>query len=316
MLSLRAFLVLVLCSVLALAQWPNPEPCSGNCHVHDPSLVRRTDGTYFLFGSAPNISVKTAPSINGPWTLIPGGLVPGGGIQLGAPDVQRISDNMYYLYYQRTTIGSQNSNISWGVSQTLEPGNWTFGGHVHNLPKGNAKTNYNRIDPNLLVLNNGSDLYLSFGSYWDDIFQFKMENVSTAEPGTLTHLAENVTTYDSAETNVGPNPLEGSSQFAWQYAGTMYYYLFFSSGACCKSSSVVPLGDEYKIFMCRSSNPTGPFSDRNGKSCLDQNGGTMIMGSHDDVYAPGGQGVTYDEALGEVILYYHYRELSLEKPLS
>lgn len=96
----------------AYAQWPNPEPCSGNCHVHDPSLVRRSDGTYFLFGSAPNISVKTAPSITGPWTLIPGGLVPSGGIQLGAPDVQKGPGDDFYLYYQKTILGTQDSNIS------------------------------------------------------------------------------------------------------------------------------------------------------------------------------------------------------------
>lgn len=175
------------------------------------------------------------------------------------------------------------------------------------IPKGNIKNNHNRIDPNLLVLGNGTELYLSFGSYWDDIFQFRMHNTSTVSTGTLTHLAENVTTYDPTKTNVGSNPLEGSYQFAWPINGKEQYYLFFSSGACCKNSSVVPLGDEYKVMVCRSSRPTGPFSDRDGKSCLTENGGTMILASHDDVYAPGGQGVMYDEVLESVVLYYHYR---------
>ena len=57
-------------TVQVQAQWPNPEPCSGNCQVHDPSLIRRDDGTYFLFGSAPGISAKSAPSLNGPWTAL------------------------------------------------------------------------------------------------------------------------------------------------------------------------------------------------------------------------------------------------------
>jgi arabinan endo-1,5-alpha-L-arabinosidase len=59
-------------------------------------------------------------------------------------------------------------------------------------------------------------------------------------------------------------------------------------------------------MVCRCSNPTGPFSDRDSKSCLTENGGTMILGSHDDVYVPGGHGVIYDEVLDSVILYYHY----------
>jgi arabinan endo-1,5-alpha-L-arabinosidase len=127
---------------------------------------------------------------------------------------------------------------------------------VKDLPKGTAINNYNRIDPNLLVLNDGTGLYLSFGSYWDDIFQFQMQDISTAEPGTLTHLAENITTYDPKQTNVGANPLEGSYQFVWSVSNSMQYYMFFSSGACRKNSSVVPLGDEYKVMVCRSSNPT------------------------------------------------------------
>jgi arabinan endo-1,5-alpha-L-arabinosidase len=129
-----------------------------------------------------------------------------------------------------------------------------------------------------------------------------MQDISTAHPGTLTHLAENITTYDSKQTNVGANPLEGFYQFVSSVNNSMQHYLFFSSGACCKNSSVVPLGDEYKVMVCRCLNPTGPFSDRDGKSCLTENGGTMILGGHDDVYAPGGQGLIYDEVLDSVIL--------------
>lgn len=52
------------------AQWPDPEPCSGTCGVHDPSIVKRTDGTYFLFGSGDTL--QTSKSLNGPWTAQPG----------------------------------------------------------------------------------------------------------------------------------------------------------------------------------------------------------------------------------------------------
>jgi hypothetical protein len=46
--------------------------------------------------------------------------------------------------------------------------------------------------------------------------------------------------------------------------------------------------------QCRSKTPTGNFKDKEGKDCATQNGGTLVLGSHGDVYAPGGQGVFWD----------------------
>ncbi|XTI86135.1 glycosyl hydrolase [Cenococcum geophilum] len=89
-----------------------------------------------------------------------------------------------------------------------------------------------------------------------------------------------------------------------------WYYLSFSSGACCNAPpSLAAPGDEYKIMVCRSSSPTGPFSDQTGDNCLTGNGGTLVLGSHgSNVYAPGGQGVLYDLDMGRSVIYYHYGE--------
>lgn len=67
-----AQLITFLLASFVAAQWPDPEPCSGTCGVHDPSIVKRTDGTYFLFGSGDTL--KTSKSLNGPWTVQPGPL--------------------------------------------------------------------------------------------------------------------------------------------------------------------------------------------------------------------------------------------------
>ncbi|KAL8865727.1 MAG: hypothetical protein Q9198_009188, partial [Flavoplaca austrocitrina] len=64
--------------------------------------------------------------------------------------------------------------------------------------------------------------------------------------------------------------------------------------------------DEYKIQVCRSTSVSGPFVDKNGKSCL-QGGGTTVLESHDWVYGPGGQGIISDPELG-LVLYYHYAD--------
>lgn len=59
-------------------------------------------------------------------------------------------------------------------------------------------------------------------------------------------------------------------------------------------------------MVCRSTSATGGFVDESGVDCLEENGGTLVLGSHDDVYAPGGQGAMYDPGEGSVIMYSHY----------
>lgn len=52
------------------AQWPPPEPCTGYCKSHDPSVIRHTNGTYFRFSSSNKVA--TSESLQGPWTEQPG----------------------------------------------------------------------------------------------------------------------------------------------------------------------------------------------------------------------------------------------------
>lgn len=47
--------------------------------------------------------------------------------------------------------------------------------------------------------------------------------------------------------------------------------------------------------------------DREGRSCLTDNGGTTLLASHGNVYGPGGQGVFEDSTRG-FVLYYHYAD--------
>jgi arabinan endo-1,5-alpha-L-arabinosidase len=49
-------------------QYPDPQPCHGNCTwVHDPSIIF-DDGMYWRFTTSGNIAVATAPFLEGPWT--------------------------------------------------------------------------------------------------------------------------------------------------------------------------------------------------------------------------------------------------------
>jgi arabinan endo-1,5-alpha-L-arabinosidase len=278
------------------ASYADPFPCSGICNnTRDPSLIRRDDGQWFRFSTANSLSIHSAPSGTGPWeyrgTVLPNCSVIQlrGNCDLWAPDVSKIGDT-YYLYYSVSVTGSRASAIGVATSNSLDFGTWTDLGSTG--IESDPTKSYNAIDGTLLA--SDGKHWLTFGSFWDDIFNIELQGSPTSVPpnAPMNHLAYNAT---------GAHSLEGAYLFYWQN----YYYLFFSSGICCNLDVSLPApGEEYKVMVCRSDNPTGGFFDANGVDCL-QSGGTEVLGSHDFVYAPGGQGVYIVPDLGPV-LYYHY----------
>nr|POF13186.1 putative arabinan endo-1,5-alpha-l-arabinosidase a [Quercus suber] len=199
------------------------------------------------------------------------------------------------MYYSVSTPGSQDSDIGVATSPTMDQGSWTDHGSI-GIPQDSA---YNLIDPNLFQFDASSPFYLTFGSYWTNIYQVTMADPPLTANSAPIHVEQNTTM---------PAYNEGSYQFRWNVDNTDYYYLFFSSGFCCNAAdSLAPPGDEYKIMVCRSHTPTGPFIDQAGNDCLTQNGGTIVYASNDnDVYAPGGQGVLFDPQQNSPVVYYHY----------
>ncbi|KAK5137405.1 hypothetical protein LTR08_008983 [Meristemomyces frigidus] len=309
-------LLLLSTSLLTTAQhtYPPPGACTGNCtgSVHDPSVVRRADGTYFRFTTNGRINIATAPSIAGPWTYQGCALPHGSRIalpgrdDLWAPDVLQV-DGVFFLTYSVSAIGSRHSDIGVATSETMEAGTWTDHGSI-GVPDGKGK--WNRIDSNLLQLapTQPATVYLTWGSFWTGIHQTQMLNppLRVLNPNTSVHLEQNTTVRPQGRPK---GASEGSYQFRWTLAGDggTWIYLFFSSGGCCNiPPHLAPPGEEYKIMVCRSLTPTGPFFDREGRDCVSDNGGTLVLGSHGDVFAPGGQGVMFDEGLGGVVVYYHY----------
>lgn len=298
----RLLLLLTAAAEASAQTFPNPQPCSGVCdYVHDPSVViRQSDGTYFRFATSEGIQIATAPSLQGPWTsdgsVLPNGSeIPISGANANsvwAPDAHLIGDT-YYVYYAVSSLGSQDSAIGVATSTSLDSGTWTDLGSL-NLP---SNSDYNLIDPNLFT-QDGSSFILSFGSYWDGIYQIPLSSPLTISPG-------------AAPQNIAFNPtdngaVEGSYQFWWPTNGVDYFYLFLSVGICCNSPpNLPPAGQEYHVNVCRSTSSTGPFVDKSGVDCL-SGGGTLVLGSHDNVYAPGGQGVIFDPNLNSIVLYYHY----------
>ncbi|KAF2404445.1 arabinan endo-1,5-alpha-L-arabinosidase A [Trichodelitschia bisporula] len=294
---LLALLLSLLHSVLLVSAAANPGPCSGACTslVHDPALIQRTsDGTYFRFASHDGISIHTAPSISGPWKRA--GSVLKGRANVShknagdpwAPDVQKVGDT-YYCYYSVSTFGAKDSVIGVASSKSMNAGDWTDHGSTGVSTGANKGGNYNAIDGNLVAA--GSKLFLTFGSFWDGLQVVDMSSPTKRGGGDVRNIVR--------DTVVKGNPVEGG--YIFPHAGK--YYVFFSHGSCCNLKNVKP-GDEYKIKVCRADSATGTYVDKSGKSCT-KGGGTVVLQSHGNVYAAGGQGVFNDPKHGPV-LYYHY----------
>jgi len=296
--KMRNSIVLSLLSVFSASvnAYSNPLTCSGVCtNAHDPALIRRDDGTYFRFSTGGKIAIHSAPAITGPWTY-KGAAIPSGSKidkvgndDLWAPDVIKVG-SVYYLYYSVSSFGSQDSAIGVATSSNLDYNSWTDLGATGIASV--AGKQYNAIDPNLV--SDGSNYYMVYGSFWQDIFQVQMANPPKK-------IASGSANTNIAFMSTGTHAQEGA--FTYKYGS--YYYLFFSVGSCCGYDTNKPAsGAEYKIKVCRSSSITGGYVDKSGLSCTN-GGGTTVLESHDWVYGPGGQGVFSDPSLGPV-LYYHY----------
>ncbi|KAH7024892.1 putative arabinan endo-1,5-alpha-L-arabinosidase A [Microdochium trichocladiopsis] len=298
---LSAALSILLSAAPASAQnYPPPGTCLGNCYARDPAFIKRSDGKYFRFTTRDLIGIQTATDIRGPWTSV-GSVIQGrsiinlpGNTELWAPDISRVGD-LYYLFYAVSTLGSKTSAIGYATSPSMEPGTWTDRGAV--LTSG-PDSPYNAIDANLYHSADGRELHLQWGSYWQGIYTQPL-TIS----GTSVTLRAGTSPKNIAYLPAGNHPQEG----AFVYLQNGAWWLFLSRGRAGQygdDPANFPVADAYKIFVCRGDSPTGPFFGKLGRSCLD-GGGTEVLATQGNIFAPGGQGVWQDDVHGDV-LYYHY----------
>ncbi|KAI9370613.1 glycosyl hydrolase [Aspergillus egyptiacus] len=287
-------------------QYSAPGECTGDCWAHDPGFYQRvSDGRYFRFSTGGGIHIHASDSLTGPWEAV-GQALPGGSIvdhpgstNLWAPDIHHdASQDLYYMYYSVSTLGSRNSIIGIASSPDLTPGSWTDHGGLFRTVESSP---FNAIDANWISVD-GRQI-LNFGSYWNGLHQ-----VPLAGPR---QLAEGAFATQIAYNSTGNHAIEAANMFYRRG----WWYLTFSSGQAASYVERPPAqGMEYRIVVCRSQSATGGFVDKEGRSCLTDNGGTTLLASHGRVYGPGGQGVFEDRTRGWV-LYYHYadRDIGLNK---
>ena len=106
------------------------EPISleGQTFFHDPSMIVKENGRYYVFGTGRGILSKSSPDLirwaNGPavFNASPGWnaeAVPGFWGHTWAPDVIRLN-GQFYLYYSVSTFGKQVSAIGLATNPTLD----------------------------------------------------------------------------------------------------------------------------------------------------------------------------------------------------
>lgn len=72
------FLSLLALAGSALAQYPGPGECTGDCWAHDPGFYQRvSDGRYFRYSTGNGIHIHASNQLTGPWEAV-GEALPGG----------------------------------------------------------------------------------------------------------------------------------------------------------------------------------------------------------------------------------------------
>jgi arabinan endo-1,5-alpha-L-arabinosidase len=274
----------------AAAGYPNPGAVTGDVSVHDPSMVRAANGTYYLFSTHQGIEIRTSTDrihFTRDGSVFPSGV--GWASAYGtitdpwAPDAS-FHNGTYWLYYAVSSFGSNHSAIGLATSSTAAPGSWHDQGLVYSSQ---STDNFNAIDPALLADSSGR-WWLSFGSFWSGI---KMIQV---DPATGKQAAWNTTRYSIAE-----RPSPDAEEASYIYSRGGYYYLFASFDYCCRG-----VNSTYRIMVGRSASPSGPYADENGTPMM-SGGGTQILATHGNVIGPGGQSVMHD-ADGDLLVYHYY----------
>ncbi|MFI6513417.1 arabinan endo-1,5-alpha-L-arabinosidase [Streptosporangium sp. NPDC050855] len=278
----------------SLADYPGPGRVTGDVLVHDPSMVKKPDGTYLLVHTADGIGIKTSADRtafrnagvvwpNGaPWTTA----YTGGSRNLWAPDLS-YRNGRYHLYYSASTFGSSRSAIFLATSTTGASGSWTDRGLVIETT---ADSGYNAIDPNLVVDDQGR-WWLSFGSFWSGIKMIRLD------PATGKRSSSDTSVRALAQRTTASGAVE--APFVHRRGG--YYYLFVSFDLCCRGAQ-----STYRTMVGRSTSVTGPFVDRNGTR-MTSGGGTEILAGHGSVHGPGHPAVMPD-ADGDLLVYHYYAD--------
>ncbi len=316
----------------SLAEEPYKTPKFASVSVHDPSVIRAEDGTFYIYGSH-MAAAKSTDLMN--WKLISKDAQAGCTLvenvqtqmkealswaktnTFWAPDVQRLDNGKYALYYCTCEGSSPLSALGLAIADGPEGPFVDQGVFLKSGMAGYNATYYpNVVDP-CAFLDKEGQLWMVYGSYSGGIFILKMDN-ETGLP---------LPDQNYGKKLLGKNHARIEGPYMLYSPETDYYYLFLSFGGLDSNGG-------YNIRVCRSRNPDGPFYDSLDQDMISCGGrpgtffndpdyegyGVKLMGGYQFASAetdtsrmaqalrsPGHNSAYYDEATGQYFLIFHTR---------
>ncbi len=309
--------------------------------VHDPAIVKGEDGDWYIFGSHLAVD-KTGDLMN--WEYVNDGMKAHSKVipnvyevmadafawsrsdTFWAPDVIRLQDGKYHMYYCNCQGSEPQSCIGMAVSDTAagpyeNQGLFLYSGAGADEMNGfdsvyQPARDPNAVDPCVFYDPDGR-LWMIYGSYSGGIFAKEMDPV-TGMPLEMDGYGEKL---------LGGNHLRIEAPYVVYNPDTGYYYLFLSFGGLDSDGG-------YNVRVVRSENPDGPYYDSMGQemtSCKGPSGssfsdataanyGVKLMGGYKFQWqegelgenrkgflSPGHNSCLYDEESGKYFMIHHTR---------
>ena len=308
--------------------------------VHDPSIVKGEDGSYYIFGSHLAVA-RTDDLMN--WTYVNQGVTNNNpiipdvfrvmedafawsqSITFWAPDVALLGDGQYHLYYCNCQGEQPLSCLGTAVSASVagpyeNEGIMLRSGMSPSEDNEDGLTYQSTRDPNAVdpcvFYDTEGRLWMIYGSYSGGIF------IKEMDPDTGLPLASGY-----GEKLLGGNHLRIEAPYVIYNPDTEYYYLFLSFGGLDSDGG-------YNVRVCRSEHPDGPYVDSMGNDMTGckgpsgsyfsdvtaQNYGVKLMGGYKFLWeegelgedrlgylSPGHNSCLYDEESGKYFIIYHTR---------
>jgi arabinan endo-1,5-alpha-L-arabinosidase len=334
----------------------SPVPQFQDVTVHDPSIFRVNDNSttdkYRIIGSFLG-SARTGDFIR--WTLEqPGGnttnlkyypkdnpdpsiqkvaeqrahvidrmrtsTVPNPGFEFFASDIHRMPNGKFYHYYSMTSewMGS----IGVAIADAADGDYITQGLFVHHNHGGTIPGGIppNCIDAQAFFDKNGSNFYMTYGSWSGGIFIYDID-ITTGRPKTGSSMNAESGGYGKKLLNSRHFHIE--APYIIYSPESDYYYLFLSYGGLGSA-------DGYNMRIFRSRNPDGPYTDARGVSASNltannwESSGVKLMGGYQFVHgsnentlanrigrngflSPGHNSAYYDAETKKYFLIHHTR---------
>lgn len=210
-----------------------------------------------------------------------------------APDVVKVNDNLYRMYYSIVVPGHLDGDNSWsspafiGLMENDNPANndgWVDKGYVitnssdrglnFNVSPtdwGNCYYKFNAIDPSVIITP-GGEHYLIYGSWHSGIAAVKLDATSGKPSlGKNFGTAADIASYGKlVYTRQMGNRWQASEGPEIVYRNG-YYYIFLAYDE---------LSVAYNTRVVRSKNIEGPYVDINGMDCTNSGGDAMPVVTH------------------------------------